>query len=47
VTGPARCASVSPQTVLSLEASRMEAQKRTIRKLAEALGVEPGELVEA
>ena len=41
----AREASVSPTTVLNLEAGRVEAQRRTIRKLAEALDVEPAELV--
>ena len=43
----AKRANVSPTSVLNLEASRVEAQRRTIRKLAEALGVKPGELVEA
>ncbi len=38
-------AGVSPTTVLNLEAGRVEAQRRTVRKLAEALGVEPGKLV--
>ena len=41
----ARRASVSPTTILNLEAERVEAQRRTIRKLAEALAVEPHELV--
>jgi transcriptional regulator with XRE-family HTH domain len=41
----ARRASVSPTTILNLEAERVEAQRRTIRKLAEALDVEPHELV--
>jgi transcriptional regulator with XRE-family HTH domain len=41
----ARRASVSPTTILNLEAERVEAQRRTIRKLAEALEVEPHELV--
>ena len=39
-------ANVSPTTVLNLEAGRVEAQRRTVRKLAEALGVDPAELVE-
>ena len=39
-------ASVIPTTVLNLEAGRVEAQRRTIRKLAKALDVEPRELIE-
>ena len=39
-------ARVIPTTVLNLEAGRVEAQRRTIRKLAKALDVEPRELVE-
>jgi len=42
----AKRAGVSPTTVLNLEAGRVEAQRRTVRKLAEALGVDPAELVE-
>jgi transcriptional regulator with XRE-family HTH domain len=42
----AREADVSPTTVLNLEAGRVEAQRRTIRKLAQALEVDPAELVE-
>jgi transcriptional regulator with XRE-family HTH domain len=42
----ARKANVSPTTVLNLEAGRVEAQRRTIRKLAQALEVDPAELVE-
>jgi transcriptional regulator with XRE-family HTH domain len=43
----ARIAKVSPQTVLNLEHGKGEqAQRRTIRKLAEALEVDPAELVE-
>jgi transcriptional regulator with XRE-family HTH domain len=42
----AKRANVSPTTVLNLEAGRVEAQRRTVRKLAEALGVDPAELVE-
>ncbi|MDP9477435.1 MAG: helix-turn-helix domain-containing protein [Actinomycetota bacterium] len=41
----AKRASVSPTTVLNLEAGKVEAQRRTVRKLAEALGVDPSELV--
>ncbi len=41
----AKNADVSPTTVLNLEAGKVEAQRRTIRKLAEALGVDPTELV--
>ena len=41
----AREAGVSPTTVLNLEAGRVEAQRRTIRKLARALEVDPAELV--
>lgn len=36
---------VSPTTVLNLQASRVETQGRTIRKLADALDVEPRELL--
>jgi transcriptional regulator with XRE-family HTH domain len=32
--------------VLNLEAGKAEPQRRTIRKLAQALGVDPTELVE-
>jgi transcriptional regulator with XRE-family HTH domain len=42
----AKRANVSPTTVLNLEAGRVEAQRRTVRKLANALGVDPAELVE-
>jgi len=38
-------AGVSPTTVLNLEAGKAEAQRRTVRKLARALGVDPAELV--
>ena len=41
----AREAGVSPTTVLNLEAGRVEAQRRTVRKLAQALEVDPAELV--
>jgi len=40
-------AGVSPTTVLNLEAGKAEPQRRTVRKLAAALGVSPAELVEA
>jgi hypothetical protein len=36
---------VSPTTVLNLKAGRVEAQRGAIRKLAEALDVEPRELL--
>jgi transcriptional regulator with XRE-family HTH domain len=39
-------AGVSPQTVFNLEAGKTEAQRRTIRKLAEALEVPPAQLLE-
>jgi transcriptional regulator with XRE-family HTH domain len=39
-------AGVSPTTALNLEAGKAKPQRRTIRKLVEALGVEPSELVE-
>jgi transcriptional regulator with XRE-family HTH domain len=42
----AKRAGISPTTVLNLEAGRVEAQRRTVRKLAQALGVDPAELVE-
>jgi transcriptional regulator with XRE-family HTH domain len=42
----ARLAGVSPTTVLSIEKNETEPQRRTIRKLAAALGVEPSKLVE-
>lgn len=42
----ANLAGVSPTTIHNLEAGRTEAQRRTIRKLAAALGVEPRELLE-
>ena len=41
----AKKASISPTTVLNLEAGKVEAQRRTVRKLAGALGVEPKELI--
>ncbi len=42
----AKLAGVSPTTVLNLEANpEVSAQRRTIRKLAEALEVSPTELV--
>jgi transcriptional regulator with XRE-family HTH domain len=42
----AKKADVSPTTVLNLEAGRVEAQRRTVRKIARALDVDPAELVE-
>ena len=42
----AKRAGVSPTTILNLEAGRVEAQRRTVRKLAQALEVDPAELVE-
>ena len=42
----AKLAGISPTTVLNLETNPdVSAQRRTIRKLAEALGVDPSELV--
>jgi ribosome-binding protein aMBF1 (putative translation factor) len=41
----AKMAGVSPSTVLNLERSATEAQRRTVRKLAQALEVDPAELV--
>ena len=42
----AKNAGVSPTTVFNLEAGKVaEAQRRTIRKLAKALEVDPAELV--
>jgi len=41
----ARAAGISPTTVFKLEANQAEPHPRTIRKLAEALGVEPSKLV--
>ena len=39
-------AGLSPTTILKLEASRVdEPHPRTVRKLADALGVEPKELI--
>ncbi len=43
----AKRAGVSPTTILNLEAGRVEAQRRTLRKLATALEVDPAELVRA
>ena len=43
----AKLAGVSPTTVLNLETNpETTAQRRTVRKLAGALGVKPAELVE-
>jgi transcriptional regulator with XRE-family HTH domain len=41
----ADAAGISPTTVVRLEAMQVEAQFRTVRKLATALGVEPEELL--
>jgi transcriptional regulator with XRE-family HTH domain len=41
----AALSSVSPTTVLNLEAGKAEAQRRTVRKLAKALDVDPRELL--
>jgi transcriptional regulator with XRE-family HTH domain len=41
----ARMSTVGPVTISELERGAREAQPRTIRKLAEALGVEPKELM--
>lgn len=41
----AQLAGVSPTTVLNLEKGQAEPQRRTIRKLAAALNVEPHELL--
>ena len=41
----AQRAGVSPTTVLNLEGGQGEPQRRTIRKIAKALEVEPAELV--
>jgi len=43
----AQRAGVSPTTVLNLEKEQTESQRRTVRKIASALGVEPHELVKA
>lgn len=40
----AKLAGVHYRTILRLELGQTEAQPRTVRKLAEALGVEPREL---
>jgi transcriptional regulator with XRE-family HTH domain len=42
----AQKAGVSPTTVLRIENDEGDTQRRTVRKLAAALGVEPGELLE-
>lgn len=41
----AKLAGTTQVTVSALERGEREAQPRTIRRLADALGVEPGELV--
>ena len=42
----ARAAGVAHKTVVDLELGRVEPQLKTMRKLAAALGVEPGEVDE-
>lgn len=42
----AKRANISPTTILNPEAGKVEAQRRTVRKLAEALELDPAELVE-
>ena len=42
----ARAAGISPTTVFKLEANQAEPHPRTIRKPAEALGIEPSKLVD-
>lgn len=39
-------AGVSPTTVVRIETDQSDAELRTVRKLADALGVEPEELME-
>jgi transcriptional regulator with XRE-family HTH domain len=39
-------AGVSPKTILDIEQGRINPQPRTLRKIAEALGIEPGRLAE-
>jgi len=41
----AKLAGVSPTTVLNLEVGKGAPQRRTVRKLAQALEVDPAELV--
>jgi HTH-type transcriptional regulator, competence development regulator len=41
----ARITGIAHDTISQLETGKREAQPRTIRKLAEALGVEPSELM--
>jgi transcriptional regulator with XRE-family HTH domain len=41
----AECSGVSTDTIIALEKGRRKAWPRNVRKLAEALGVEPRELV--
>jgi transcriptional regulator with XRE-family HTH domain len=42
----ATAAGVSPTTIFKLETNQAEPHPRTIRKLADALGVEPSKLVD-
>jgi transcriptional regulator with XRE-family HTH domain len=46
IRGLAKLAGVSPETLQGLESGRRTAQLGTIRKLAAALEVEPGEIEE-
>ncbi len=46
IRGLAKLAGISPVTLQDLEAGRRVPQPGTIRKLATALEVEPGEIVE-
>jgi transcriptional regulator with XRE-family HTH domain len=41
----AKLSGVSKATIVQIEAGRVDPQPRTIRKLAEALGVKPEELL--
>lgn len=42
----ARLAAISPTTVFKAESNEGDTQRRTVRKLADALGVEPGDLLD-
>ncbi len=46
IRGLAKQADISPVTLQDLEAGRRLAQPRTIRKLCDALGVEPRDIAE-
>ena len=41
----AKLAGVSPTTILKAERNEGDMQRRTVRKIADALGVEPSQLV--